>query len=343
MDKLRLFFRLLILAVLIALNPITLFAQSRQFDIVVGDTIYYFGYSKDLTSEQRHNHQEEEHYYLKDIRKGNSQRMFNDEIEESMGRGHYFFISPDRQLIGIVTSRRGSYGESENRLFIYDISSGSIKLLIDEHTLIVYPIFSPDSKSIAYYSSDPRVINWQWDTKERHKGCALKKVDVASKEIVELAPENYWLFRFTPPSWSPDGKRILFQAKFEEKGTDLYCLDIKNKKQIKIVPGDGLFSVDAMAWMSNDKILFSSGGAISERKPGIYQMNPDGTEVKFLISTATVTNKIMEDLDKKHILFDDTDKIDRLLKARSLDLNGNDLTDLMMKNEKIIDGHYWKY
>jgi Tol biopolymer transport system component len=311
---------------------------------MVENNLYYYGYSKDLTPQQIQNSWAREHYYIRDMNTGSQKRMFDDQTEKIIGSCFHKGLSPDKKTIIIGTNRYRDDHLTENCLYLYNIESGKIEILVDQKRMITYPEFSPDSQCIAYYSSDPMIMIWQNDTNVRHKGCNLSMVNVKTKEIQELAPESYQMFQNTPPSWSPDGSHILLLARYDEdKKTELFKLDIKTKKRTKIIPGDGTFYFKSMAWMADERILFSSRGSVSVPQTGIYQMDPEGGNVKFLFPTPIIVDPILGDLDKKKFIFHTPDKVGDKNRIRVIDLNGNDITENMKSSGRLVKDTYWRY
>src|SRR5205807_2591153 len=105
--------------------------------------------------------------------------------------------------------------------------------------------WSPDSKEIAFTASDSK----------------LRKITVASKQIVELDSSRY--SNISTPEWSPDGKWLAYSKADSSRTTDIYLLAASGE--------------DKQA----HKITFDS---YDERSP---RFAPDGRKLFFVRSETT--------------------------------------------------------
>src|SRR5207237_8574296 len=83
---------------------------------------------------------------------------------------------------------------------------GEAQKLTDIDALKLGYHWSPDSKEIAFTSSDSK----------------LRRVNVTSKQILDLDASRYG--NISSPEWSPDGKWLTYSRADESRTTDIYVL-----------------------------------------------------------------------------------------------------------------------
>ncbi len=84
--------------------------------------------------------------------------------------------------------------------------TGEVQKLTDIDALKFGYNWSPDSKEIAFSSSDDK----------------LRKVNLASKQVTELDSSRYG--NISTPEWSPDGKWLAYSKADESRTTDIYLI-----------------------------------------------------------------------------------------------------------------------
>jgi len=117
--------------------------------------------------------------------------------------GAHFSWSPDGSLIVYTKKRRGKYGSLINDLYAYDTTSQEIKRLTD-NLRATDPSFSPDGNKIAFI-------------KKTELSSGISILDVKTGDIKNITKPRQYREFFTP-SWSPDGRKILFSL-FDSTGT----------------------------------------------------------------------------------------------------------------------------
>ncbi len=124
------------------------------------------------------------------------------QITDSPARDRNVDYSPDGKWISFVSD---SSGREELYVTATD-GTGQAQKLTDIDALKNGYNWSPDSKEIAFTSSDSK----------------LRKVNVTSKQIVELDSSHYG--NISTPEWSPDGKWLAYSKSDVSRTTDIYLL-----------------------------------------------------------------------------------------------------------------------
>ena len=170
--------------------------------------------------------------------------------------GHYISDGIYEEITGMkgISSTKILYvTENKNfNLIVADADGSNEQILLKSNDPIISPVWSPDSKKVAYVSFET----------------GLAKVfiqDIATGER-ELAIENS--YQVSSPSWSPDGK-FLSLTMYQDGNAEIYILNLKNKNLTRLT---NHYSIDTeSSWSSRgSKILFTSGRSGS---PQLYELD----------------------------------------------------------------------
>ena len=142
--------------------------------------------------------------------------------------------------------------ESIFRLIVADADGANEQVLLKSLEPIISPVWSPDSKQVAYVSFET----------------GMAKVfiqDIASgKRNIVIQNSS----QISSPSWSPNGK-FLSLTMYQDGNAEIYILNLKNKNLTRLT---NHYSIDTeSSWSPNgSKIMFTSGRSGS---PQLYEIN----------------------------------------------------------------------
>ena len=165
-----------------------------------------------------------------------------------------------------------------------------------------FPAWSPDGKSIIFTSwgreDGLRAAIFAMDPDGSH-------VTRISRGIGKQNTPRFLADRQTSASWSPDGKRILFESDdMHGNAGDLFIMDAdgSNVQRLTTTPGAGKFSSDYDWSPDGSQIAFDSN---RDGDTDIYVMAADGSNVKRLTDTPgkQLSGKPRWSRDGKRILF----------------------------------------
>ena len=179
--------------------------------------------------------------------------------------------SPDGKQIAFVSNRDGG---KETAIYVMDTSGNNLRRLTNDAKLIwiTSPNWSPDGKQIVF-------VSWFIGKGVEGKGSGIFIINRDGKNIREVTKDSK-LTSAESPSWSADGKQIVFAASAAvgKNGNEIYVIDIngKNLRQLTKDANDNHHPV----WSSSGRqIVFSS------RRTGnseIYVMDVNGANARNL-------------------------------------------------------------
>src|SRR5262249_15987037 len=120
--------------------------------------------------------------------------------------------SPDGKFIAFISDQSG---REEIHLIDAD-GAGSVRKITDLDTLKTSLLWSPDSKSIAFLTSDRKLFT----------------IGVDGKNLKELASSAFG--GMGNPAWSPDGKLIAYSKTDVSRSSDVYVIPIQGGQETKI-------------------------------------------------------------------------------------------------------------
>jgi hypothetical protein len=116
-------------------------------------------------------------------------------------------------------------------VFVLDLQTSGVRQVVPFGHLCESPVFSGDDKHIAFYRAplDIYSVPGNGDSNDAF-GHRLCVVPVEGGEVQVLSPPSNTIFvslgSFSPPCWSPDGKKILFVAQYNDPSLVLPPIDM---------------------------------------------------------------------------------------------------------------------
>ena len=200
--------------------------------------------------------------YVMDADGGNPQNLTN-----NLGNDIYPSWSADGKRIAFASNR-----DWNDEIYVMDADGKNQQRLTNNPHRDQHPSWSPDSKRIVFSArGDGHFRNDLWGiTSEIY----VMDADGKNQQRLTENRNNDWM-----PSWSPDGKRIVFTIS-DENGTAIYVMDADGENQQRLTENR---SNDWMpSWSPNGKrIAFASD---RDRPPDfdIYVMDTDGGNLQNL-------------------------------------------------------------
>ncbi len=174
------------------------------------------------------------------------------------GTNHEPSISPNGKYMAF--SHELYEGEDISEIFIMNPDGSNIKQLTHHSSISNGAVWSPDSKSIAYYTWD----NDNWE---------IFIISLEDGTIRNLTQDP---LTQTYPSWSPDGKTIAFHQQEKDDDWNIYSINIdgSSKKQLTNNKAEDWIP----SWSPNgEKISFWS---TRNGNWQVFTMNKDGSNKK---------------------------------------------------------------
>ncbi len=164
-----------------------------------------------------------------------------------------FAWSPEGEQIAYSDSEVGI--GSPGHIYVLDVESGDTRLLY-RRTGSRFPVWSPDSKSIAFVSGVGT-----------SKDCELRIIDIETKEetIAPLPASCYG-----PSAWSPDG---LNMALVGPQATTLLVFDI-HSQSLRVV-SEGVDGISDLFWSPDGTTIF---GLVGGCRPSRIKLDNDQWE-----------------------------------------------------------------
>ncbi len=124
------------------------------------------------------------------------------QLTDGPARDRTVAYSPDGKWLSYISDQSG-----REEIYVVPVDgSAPAQKLTDIDALKLGYNWSPDSKEIAFASSDDK----------------LRKLTVATKQVVDLDSSRYGAF--SAPVWSPDGKWLAYSKPDISRTTDIYMI-----------------------------------------------------------------------------------------------------------------------
>lgn len=166
-------------------------------------------------------------------------------------RHYYASLSPDGQSVLYSSYRENNVYE----IYRLDLNDGSVDRLTNKLGVLTGPEFSPDGTAIAFARGN---------AKGKYQ---VMVMDRNGKDVSNLPKASGW-----DPTWSPDGKQILF-ASGPESGVQLFVVDRDGKNLHSVT---NLPSIRGRSdWSPDGQLIVTYAGPSWHRE--VYIMNVDGS------------------------------------------------------------------
>jgi TolB protein len=219
--------------------------------------------------------------------------------------------------------------ETKDGMFILTMNAdGSNPLRLNgDKTTSMSPSWSPDGKKIAFMSNEdgkPEIYVINTDSTDKKQLTNTKPVD----DFFSKQYPNY-------PSWSPDGKKIVFVSRPQpnHKAPELYVINVDGTNPTrlthsKVVPDSWIvLGLGPVAWSPDGKKIVY--GAVKDDRLGIHVINAYGTDT---VSLATANGSFASwSPDGKRIVFMSQEAGDQPTGIRLMDADGANLVALPNK------------
>lgn len=190
------------------------------------------------------------------------------------------YVSHDgKRILWVVNEPETDKQPSRYRLLLSEPDNDVMQTLAVHEGTLRQPSWSPDNSAIAYYIGPKDYMT--------QDGFVLTMIKLAEPQPIELAPASRYSGimhpeRETSPSWSPDGKRILFTAGYDDPPKTsaagyetAWIVDVETKTLTRARPG--IWNLQGSAILT---IIYESAS----------QAPPDRSLGLFNLETSTVTN-----------------------------------------------------
>ncbi len=154
----------------------------------------------------------------------------------------------------------------EGDIWEMDLDGYNSETLLSGHSaLCASPSPDPDGKTVLYISNDQDVVY------------NLYVLNVSDKTVKKLTHYTDW--NVGAPSFSPDGKKILFNL-YRGDTTQIYTMNSDGSEPINLT--SNAHSLCPRYGQGSAKIFYCSYGADDNTTLNVFTMNSNGTEVKQL-------------------------------------------------------------
>jgi len=175
--------------------------------------------------------------------------------------------SPDGKLLAYTSSRSG-----HPVIHVVRPDGTADEAISPEAAHSIHPTWSLDGKSVLYCSDD--------DLKPPKKNASeIYSVDLATRHARTLISGG----TNTYPSWSPDGKKIVFRRMIGEKNSEVFVADPDGSNAVNLTH-DHAFD-GWPAWSPDGKRIAFASNRVDPAVWQIYVMDADGSHVTRVAET----------------------------------------------------------
>jgi TolB protein len=177
-------------------------------------------------------------------------------------------FSPDGKQLAFVSDRTG-----HNEIFVIELAMGVQRQLTKDNSDAIHPHWSPDGQRIIYCSARDN------PNQARAAEGEVYEIYTMKADGTDLKQVTHDKIISTYPSYSPDGRQIVYRKLVGEKNSEVFVMNADGSGERNLTNNPAF---DAWPRWSADakRIVFASdrGGTDYE----IYVMNADGSSVQRL-------------------------------------------------------------
>ena len=137
-------------------------------------------------------------------------------------------------------------GSEFDQMFLFDLNSGTSRMVSDGQSLYAYMIWAPDEQSFVYVTTARNGANW-----DIHQ----QRLDGSTRVLLETE-QGYWF----PLAWSPDGKHLLVKHRVSINESTVYELTLADGSLRKLLGGEAgaEVSIGQARYDGHGHVLFTS-------------------------------------------------------------------------------------
>jgi TolB protein len=177
--------------------------------------------------------------------------------------------APDGKRLLFVSNRDG-----DDELYVMDPSGKNVRRLTRNRGMDLTPQWSPEGESIAFASDRGRPGEPEiW----------IMRADGRGARRLVATPNHPWQDAQYSPTWSPDGRRVVFTMTQTEGNPELYVVGVHGRGLERLTRTRGsldVFGDDTMPdWSTDGKtVVFVSNR--EQRTSDLWTMTPEGLRQK---------------------------------------------------------------
>lgn len=169
-------------------------------------------------------------------------------------------------------------------VYVISLDSGNIIRLTTEGGR--YPTWSPDGKQIAFVSTR----QYKWKDTETKQDIYIMNSDGSNQTRIPI-PRPFGNSPIPNPlslSWSPDGKKFVFWARWGNPSIFTMDTDGSNLTQLDIALVNSTYTTIGKhpAWSPDSKQIAFNSNRNEGGLMGIYIMNADGSDIKHIVKNS---------------------------------------------------------
>lgn len=164
----------------------------------------------------------------------------------------------------------GSYRDGDDELYVMDADGRNVRQLTRNGAADLTAQWSPDGRFIAFTSDRAR--------RGEHEIHVMRADGTGVRRLIRTTNHPHWQDSQFSPTWSPDGKRILFSMTATDGNPELYVVGANGKglKRLTFTRGstEELGDDTMPHWSPSDRIVFVSN---REGQSDLWTLRADGT------------------------------------------------------------------